>query len=170
MSSSSIQLKEIVPSYDNNYDNSYDNGYNNDYDNDCDNDCDNNYNNNTISTDSKQNNGSDVILNCSHKEFSCGCGGSTTTLWHHLESAYRAQYVKTEKYCKKIKKMQDECGTVENMFRKNPKDLSSIKLASVDNMRLWDMFAVWIVNHQCPLAIIEDPKLIKIIEYLNPTV
>ncbi|CAG8757299.1 31991_t:CDS:2, partial [Racocetra persica] len=84
MSSLSIQSKEIVPSYDNDYDNSYNNGYNNDYNNDYDNDCGNDYDNNTT-------------------------WGLTTTLYHHLESAHQAQYVKTEKYCKKIKKVQDEC-------------------------------------------------------------
>ena len=31
------------------------------------------------------------------------------------------------------------------------------------------MFAAWVINRQRPFTIIEDPELIEIIQYLNPT-
>jgi hypothetical protein len=30
------------------------------------------------------------------------------------------------------------------------------------------MIAIWIINRQRPLSIIEDPELIEILQYLNP--
>ncbi|RIB10619.1 hypothetical protein C2G38_2205638 [Gigaspora rosea] len=160
-----------TPNYDNDHDNNYDNkcsndyndygnDYGNEYDNNYDNNCndlgndlgnehDNDHENDNVSTTSKRSNGSEVwdffkkvvwqkekktakcsVLKCPHKEFSCGRGGSTRTLWRHLEGAHWAH---------------------------------------VDNIKLWDMFATWIVNRQRPFTIIEDPELIEIVEYLNPT-
>ena len=39
----------------------------------------------------------------------------------------------------------------------------------VDNEKLREMMAVWIINSQRPFRIVEDPELIEIIKYLNPT-
>ena len=42
-------------------------------------------------------------------------------------------------------------------------------LVDINNIKLHDMFATWIINHQRLFNIIEDTELIEIIEYLNPT-
>ena len=119
-----------VSDYDNDYhDNDYHNNDNN-HDNNHDND------NNNTSTLNKRSYKSEVwdyfekviwkkeqktakciIKNCK-KEFSCGSGGTTRPLWRHLESAHRIQYTLKEKYYKKKKKTQEECGTVEEIFKK----------------------------------------------------
>ena len=39
----------------------------------------------------------------------------------------------------------------------------------IDNVKLRNMIAIWIVNCQRSLSIIEDPELIQILQYLNPT-
>jgi len=31
------------------------------------------------------------------------------------------------------------------------------------------MVAIWLINRQCPLVVVEDPELIEIFKYLNPT-
>ncbi|CAG8763035.1 16280_t:CDS:2, partial [Gigaspora rosea] len=92
--------------YGNEYDNNYDNNYN-DLGNDLGNEHDNDHENDNVSTTSKRSNGSEVwdffkkvvwqkekktakcsVLKCPHKEFSCGHGGSTRTLWRHLEDLW----------------------------------------------------------------------------------
>ena len=57
------------------------------------------------------------VLNCT-KTFSCGSGRTTRPLWRHLESAHRTRYVLTEEYQRKKRKAQEECGTVEEIFKK----------------------------------------------------
>ena len=42
-------------------------------------------------------------------------------------------------------------------------------LVDINNIKLHNMFATWIINRQCLFNIIEDAELIEIIEYLNPT-
>ena len=37
-------------------------------------------------------------------------------------------------------------------------------------MKLHKIVATWIINCQQPLYIVEDPELIEILQYLNPTV
>ena len=32
------------------------------------------------------------------------------------------------------------------------------------------MIAIWLINRQRPLATVEDPELIEIFQYLNPTI
>ncbi len=39
----------------------------------------------------------------------------------------------------------------------------------VDNEKLRDMIAIWIIKSQRPLLTVEDPELIDIFKYLNPT-
>jgi len=57
------------------------------------------------------------VSNCT-KTFSCGSEETTRPLWHHLESAHRTRYVLTEEYQRKKRKVQEECGTVEEIFKK----------------------------------------------------
>ncbi|CAG8793531.1 16961_t:CDS:2, partial [Dentiscutata erythropus] len=78
---------------------------------------------------------------------------------------YKAQYAITENYCKKKQKLQD--GTIEESFKKNFKDSFTSTMVNINNTRLQNIFATWIINCQCPLVIIEDPEFIKIIQYLN---
>ncbi|CAG8811237.1 18846_t:CDS:2, partial [Gigaspora rosea] len=175
------------------HDSDHDNDHNNnsDYSNDHNNDSNNNRNNdrnNNISTTNKGIFKSEVwqffnrivwlterktakckVPNCTHKEFSCGSGGSTKTLWRHLESAHWTQYVKTDEYRKKKRKRQNEGGDIEEAFGRNSKSSSFTRLTNVDNIKLRDMFAAWVINRQRPFTIIEDPELIEIIQYLNPT-
>jgi len=47
----------------------------------------------------------------------------------------------------------------------NKTELSPI----IDNEKLRDMMAIWIINRQRPFSIVEDPELIDIMKYLNPT-
>ncbi|CAG8807901.1 10264_t:CDS:2, partial [Dentiscutata erythropus] len=120
---------------------------------------DNDHENNNISTTSKRSNGSEVwdffkkvvwqkekktakysVLKCPYMEFSFGHGGSTRTLWRHLEGTHWAQYIETEEYHRKKKKTQNEYSTIENLF-KDSKNLSAIEFASTDNIKLWDIFA-----------------------------
>ncbi|CAG8510676.1 10474_t:CDS:2 [Dentiscutata heterogama] len=91
------------------------------------------------------------VEKCPHDEFSCGDGGLTTTLWRHLESAHWTQYVMTEEY-KKKKKVRSEGGDVID----NSKNPSATILTNVNNIKLYDMFAGWIINRQYPFTIIED--------------
>ncbi|CAG8815711.1 31846_t:CDS:1, partial [Racocetra persica] len=51
-----------------------------------------------------------------------------------------------------------------------PTNTSTIVSTEVDNMKLRKMIATWIINCQRPLSIVEDPELIKILQYLNPTI
>ena len=44
-----------------------------------------------------------------------------------------------------------------------------MSFADIDNVKLRDMFATWTINRQRPFTIIEDPELIEIVQYLNPT-
>ncbi|CAG8447903.1 3561_t:CDS:2, partial [Gigaspora rosea] len=87
------------------------------------------------------------VKNCTKKEYSCGKDGTTRPLWQHLESAHQAQYILTEEY-----------------------HTSTIVSTEVDNMKLHKMVATWIINRQRQLSIVEDPELIEILIYLNPTV
>ncbi|CAG8500376.1 4547_t:CDS:2, partial [Racocetra persica] len=73
----------------------------------------------------------------------------------------------SEEYCKKRKKMQDEHGTIEGLFKKTSKDSSTTMLAEINNMKLRNMFTTWIINRQRLLAIIKDSEFVKIIQYLN---
>ncbi|CAG8834972.1 1455_t:CDS:2, partial [Gigaspora margarita] len=106
------------------------------------------------------------VQNCIHKEYSCGSDGTTRPLWRHLESAHWTQYVLTEEYRKKKKKVQEKCGSIEE----STTETSTIVSTEVDNMKLRKMVATWIINRQRPLSIVEDPELIEILQYLNPTV
>ncbi|CAG8857673.1 32576_t:CDS:1, partial [Gigaspora margarita] len=45
--------------------------------------------------------------------YSCGNTGTTRPLWRHLESAHWVQYVLTEEYRKKKKRVQKEYGNVD---------------------------------------------------------
>jgi hypothetical protein len=45
-----------------------------------------------------------------------------------------------------------------------------MSFADIDNVKLRNMFATWTINRQRPFTIIEDPELIEIVQYLNPTV
>lgn len=54
------------------------------------------------------------------------------------------------------------------------KDLSqptapTISTIDVDNEKLRNMMAIWLINRQRPLVTVEDPELIEIFKYLNPT-
>ena len=44
-----------------------------------------------------------------------------------------------------------------------------MSFADIDNVKLRDIFATWTINCQHPFTIIEDPELIEIVQYLNPT-
>ncbi|CAG8679799.1 15682_t:CDS:2 [Dentiscutata erythropus] len=109
------------------------------------------------------------IPKCTHAEFFCGDGGSTSPLWCHLEVSHWAQYVTTEEYGKKKKKVQNEGGNIMEAFKMDSKNPSVKTLTSLDNTKLRDMFAAWIVKRQRLFNIIKDPELIEIIEFLNPT-
>lgn len=39
----------------------------------------------------------------------------------------------------------------------------------IDNEKLRDMITIWLINRQRPLLTVEDPELIRIFNYLNPT-
>jgi hypothetical protein len=41
--------------------------------------------------------------------------------------------------------------------------------AVIDNEKLREMMAIWVINRQRPFSIVEDPELIEILMYLNPT-
>ncbi|CAG8723619.1 1335_t:CDS:2, partial [Dentiscutata heterogama] len=41
--------------------------------------------------------------------------------------------------------------------------------SEVDNIKLHNMFAHWIICCQRPFFLIEDPELTEIVQYLNPT-
>ena len=57
------------------------------------------------------------VSNCT-KTFSCRSGRMTRPLWHHLESAHQTRYVLMEEYQRKRQKVQEECSTVEKIFKK----------------------------------------------------
>ncbi len=42
-------------------------------------------------------------------------------------------------------------------------------MIDVDNEKLRDMMAMWLINRQRPLVTVEDPELVEIFQYLNPT-
>ncbi|CAG8797725.1 20748_t:CDS:2, partial [Gigaspora rosea] len=84
-------------------------------------------------------------------------------------SAHWTQYVRTDEYHKKKRKRQNEGGDIEEAFGRNSKSFSFTRLTNVDNIKLRDMFTAWVINRQHPFTIIEDPELIEIIQYLNPT-
>jgi hypothetical protein len=42
-------------------------------------------------------------------------------------------------------------------------------MIDVDNEKLRDMTAMWLINRQRPLVTVEDPELVEIFQYLNPT-
>jgi hypothetical protein len=44
-----------------------------------------------------------------------------------------------------------------------------VSLIDVDNEKLRDMISIWLINRQRPLVTVEDPELIEIFQYLNPT-
>ncbi|CAG8848829.1 34105_t:CDS:1, partial [Gigaspora margarita] len=58
------------------------------------------------------------VQNCTHKEYSCRNTSTTRPLWRYLEFAYWTQYVLTEEYCKKKKRVQKEYGSVDEVFKK----------------------------------------------------
>jgi hypothetical protein len=39
----------------------------------------------------------------------------------------------------------------------------------VDNEKLRDMIVIWLINRQRPFLTVEDPELIEIFRFLNPT-
>ncbi|CAG8846213.1 40772_t:CDS:2, partial [Gigaspora margarita] len=140
-----------MPNYDNGHDNNYDNEYSNDYNdygNDYGNKYDNNYDNNC------NNLGNDL--------------GNEHDNDHENDNISTTSNTLKQKNIIGKKKMQNENGTIENLL-KDPKNSSAIKFISVDNIKLRDMFATWIVNRQRLFTIIEDPELIEIVKYLNPT-
>ncbi len=42
-------------------------------------------------------------------------------------------------------------------------------MIDVDNEKLHDMIAMWLINRQRPLVTVEDPELVEIFQYLNST-
>ncbi|CAG8557708.1 9822_t:CDS:2, partial [Dentiscutata heterogama] len=108
------------------------------------------------------------IPKCPHKPFSCGSGGSTNPLWRHLESSHWSQYVTTKEYRRKKKKVQNKHSNIEEIFERHPKNSTATTLTDINNVKLRNMFATWIINRQRPFSIIEDPELVEIIQYLNP--
>ncbi|CAG8624845.1 14561_t:CDS:2, partial [Dentiscutata heterogama] len=76
--------------------------------------------------------------NCNHEPFSCGVNGTTKPLWQHLESAHWAKYV------------------LKNLL------ISASISTEVDNIKLCNMFARWIIYRQRPFSLIEDPELTEI--------
>ncbi|CAG8636341.1 17363_t:CDS:2, partial [Dentiscutata erythropus] len=113
------------------------------------------------------NHNNDLVPKCIHEEFSCSSGGSTSSLWCHLESAHWTQYITTEEYHKKKKKVQGV--NIMEAFRKDSKNSPAPVLTNADNMKLRDMFTAWIIKRQRPFTIVEDPEFVEIIQYLNPT-
>ncbi|CAG8549989.1 9449_t:CDS:2, partial [Dentiscutata erythropus] len=87
-------------------------------------------------------------------EFSCGNSGSTKPLWCYLEKAHWVQYITTEDYHKKKKKIHNKSGTIEGFFKKYSKDSPALMLINVDNIKLYNIIATWIINQQRLLAII----------------
>ncbi len=58
-----------------------------------------------------------TFLNCRHKPFSCGTGGTTRPLWCHLETSHFTVYVTTEEYNRKKQNVQKECGSIKEMLK-----------------------------------------------------
>jgi hypothetical protein len=49
-------------------------------------------------------------------------------------------------------------------------DTSATVLPEVDDTKLRQMIVTWIINRQRPFSIVEDPELIEILQYINPTI
>src|SRR5579871_2676490 len=106
-----------------------------------------------------------------HKVFSCRKEDTTRPLWHHLEQNYLTIYLKTMEFDRKRRKMMKENGNLEKMSFSCPNSslIGFSDAILVDNQKLRDMMATWIINCQHPLRIVEDPELIQIFKFLNPT-
>ncbi|CAG8580126.1 27455_t:CDS:2 [Racocetra persica] len=68
-----------------------------------------------------------------------------------------------------IMAVRSEGDDIIEASKKNSKNLSATMLTNVNNIKLRDIFAIWIINRQRLFTIIEDPELIEIIQYLNLT-
>jgi hypothetical protein len=112
-----------------------------------------------------------TVNKCKHKLFSCGKEGTTRPLWHHLEQNHSTVYLSTMEFDRKRRKMMKENGNLEKMGFSCPNSflMGFSDAILVDNQKLHDMMATWIINCQCPLHIVEDPELIQIFKFLNPT-
>ncbi|CAG8603091.1 1129_t:CDS:2, partial [Dentiscutata heterogama] len=141
--------------HDSDHDNDHNNNsdHSNDHNNDCNNDRNNDLNNN-ISTTNK--------------------GIFKSEVWQFFNRIVWLTERKTAK-CKVPNCTHKEfsCGSgggdIKEAFGRNSKSSSFTRLTNVDNIKLRDMFAAWVINRQRPFTIIEDPELIEIIQYLNPT-
>ncbi|CAG8483782.1 12266_t:CDS:2 [Gigaspora rosea] len=159
--------------------------YDNDFSSEFDNDLNNQYEDNSHDSENKSNfstsskRSTKVVWtkeaktakckSCDHNPFSCGDSGTTKPLWQHLESAHWAKYVMTEEYKRKKQKIQ-KSGTLEKFTGKKISIGASAGISTeVNNIKLRNMFARWIVNRQQPFSIVENTKLIEIMQYLNPT-
>ncbi|CAG8623511.1 22465_t:CDS:2, partial [Racocetra persica] len=150
-------IMSLLPSQSKRFISKCDNDHNNDRVNDNDNDCENYYNyENGHENNHENNHESDLADNSANNNTS-----------GYLENAHWTQYIMTEEY--KKKKIRNEGNKIIEVFKRNSKNSFTTMLTDADNIKLRDIFAVWIINRQHPFTIIEDLELIEIIQYLNST-